>query len=262
MFTAVLEFSRSHQWGAKILGVSTIAFGILSWLQQDFLMYWQPAPEDLPFRRELALAIAAALILSGGGLLVTATARVSALILAGFYMLFAIWWLPRVFLFPHMMGTWLGCCEQGALALGAMCVWAQGAGARFHRLPWPQILSAVFGVFSIVFGLSHWISLKETIVMTPEWIPGDRGFWAISTDVVHVGVGAALIFQWRSVLASRIAVGMYLAFALLVWAPAALQRVTDWLQWSGVAVTMALAGAIWALGDYVGFSKRAPSEQV
>ncbi len=257
MVTTAADSSRAHKWGATILGLATIAFGALSWLQQDFLMYWQPAPEVLPFRRELALVIATALMISGAGLLSAVTARISALVLAALYIVFAAWWSPRVLGFPHLIGTWLGCCEQAALGLGALSVWAQGAGDRFQRPPYPQIASAVFGAFSIVFGLSHWISLNETIAMIPEWIPGDRGFWAISTGVVHVSVGAVFVFQWRVALASRIAAAMYLAFALLVWTPAALQRVTDWLQWSGVVVTVALAGAIWALGDYSASSQRA-----
>ena len=50
--------------GVRMLGLSTLGFGIACLLQRDFVV-WQPVPEDFPFRQPLAFVSAAALMLSG-----------------------------------------------------------------------------------------------------------------------------------------------------------------------------------------------------
>ena len=74
--------------GVPFLGVAAIVYGIACLLQGDFAIYWQPVPENLPFRQPLAYLSAGLLVLGGAGLLVARTARPAAMLLIVLFALY------------------------------------------------------------------------------------------------------------------------------------------------------------------------------
>ena len=243
--------------GHRILGVSTIAFGIACFLQRDFTVFWNPAPDWLPARSTLAFVSAGLLVLSGGGLLVRRARRAAALVQVGLFVAYAAFWLVQWLGAPGKLGPWLGMAEQLGIALAAATLVARlrDEGVPPGRLG-TTLVRIAYGVFSIVFGLSHVVSLKGTAGMVPAWIPGDATFWAAATGIAHMAVGFALIAARLAVPASRMAGLMYLGFAALVWAPGAATHPDQWLRWAGLAISLVLMGAVWQVGDYLAARRR------
>ncbi|MET3666860.1 hypothetical protein [Caulobacter sp. 1776] len=250
--------------GVRLLGLSTIAYGLTCFLQRDFAIYWQPVPDGLPFRAPLAFLSAGLLVLSGAGLLAERTRRVAALTIIGLFALYALCYAPRVLIAPlRIGGVWLGICEQLAVIVGAATIWIR-ASPRLadQRERLALAVRLTYGVCSIIFGVSHIESLRATITLIPDWAPGGPVFWAVATGLGHVAVGIALITDRLAVPATRIGALMYLSFALLVWTPGAVTHPQQWLRWAGIAISLVMMSALWLVGDYLAPHTRDPAERL
>jgi uncharacterized membrane protein len=237
--------------GIKILGFSTICFGISTFLQGDFAVFWQPVPDGFPARQFLAWLSTGLLILTGLGLFFASTRRASAAIQTFLFFAYALAWISRFFTPPGGPGPILGLSEQLAISLAAATLWVRlSPGVPATGLFAPRIALALFGCFSIVFGLAHIIGVKATAAMVPAWMPGGQEFWAIATGIGHLATGIALIADRLAVLATRIAALMYFCFAALSWVPGAVTHPDQWLRWAGVAISLVLMAAVWLIGEY------------
>ncbi|MBO9621561.1 MAG: hypothetical protein J7500_02505 [Sphingomonas sp.] len=239
--------------GIGILAVGTICFGIACFLQRDFAVFWQPVPESLPFRQPLAFLSAALLVLSGAGLLLERTRSIASIVLSTLFVLYAAAWLSR-----GGLGSIMGIAEDLGVALGAATIWARCAATPSRPEPLaPWIARVAFGTFSVIFGLSHFIGLKNTAEMVPAWLPGSGEFWALATGAGHVAAGVALLTNRLAVVGTRAAGAMYLCFVALVWLPGAVTHPDQWLRWAGGAISLAMLGSIWLIGDYLVWSASA-----
>ena len=233
-----------------LLALSTLAYGVTGFLQGDFLTYWQPFPDDLPFRKSLALVSAALLCLSGTGLFFERTRRASAALLIILFCIYALSYSPRVLAAPTRIGgVWLGIAEQLAVVIGAMTLLLRRDDSSSELNRWDRYAEIGFGACSITFGIAHFESLKATMEMVPAFIPGGAMFWAISTGLVHIGVGLALITARWSVPATRVGAAMYALFVLLVWLPGAVTHPQQWLRWSGAAISLIMMSSLLLVGD-------------
>jgi len=235
--------------GVRMLGVSTLGFGIACLLQRDFVV-WQPVPEDFPFRQPLAFVSAAALMLSGSGLLVAGTRKIAVILQMSLFLLYAASWL---FVSPSRgsVQPWLGIAEHLAIVVGATTIWARLSPATAQRWHFnPKVARVAYGCCSLAFAIAHVVALKGTASFVPAWIPGDAVFWAIFTGVGHLAVAIALFADKVLVLATRLAALMYLSFAALVWMPGAVTHPDQWFRWAGGAITLVLLAAVWLVGEY------------
>ncbi|MBO9712978.1 hypothetical protein [Sphingomonas sp.] len=233
--------------GIRAYGVAAIALGVVGLVWGDFATTWQPVPEDLPNRMALAYAAAFLLIASGGLLQLQRAPRTIALIPAGLYAAFAVLWAIRVAGYPAIFGTWLGLAEQLALVIGGGAVVALRSGGA--RLALACRLG--FGACLVVFGVAHWIYVKETAAMVPGWLPPSGEGWAIATGAFHALAGLALLSGVRALLAARLVVAMFVGFGLLVWLPQLAPWPGTHLAWGGNAINLALVGAAWAVADMI-----------
>ncbi|MBO9621585.1 MAG: hypothetical protein J7500_02625 [Sphingomonas sp.] len=241
-----MNWLSSEDLGRWILGLAALGFGAAAWLQGDFTLYWQPVPDYIPYRAVLAFTWAGLCMASGAGLLHPKTARPATLVLVGLCLPFPV--------FHTMMRPWpwLGIAEWSAIALGAAAVRARlSPRLAAQRATWPIAARCALGLCCVVFGLSHFLFLASTVQMIPAWMPGDAAFWALSTGVVHVAVGIALLSGRGAVAATRVAGPMYLAFAAIIWLPGCLLHPEQWLRWAGNAITLAVLGGVWSVGDYL-----------
>jgi uncharacterized membrane protein len=232
-----------------LLALATIAYGISCFLQRDFPVFWQPFPQSMPLRQPLAFLSAGLLVLSGAGLLFHRTIRRAALTLAILFILFTGSWLS---LFAERPGTlWLGFCENLAVAAGAAAIWARDR-AQLRGPHWAgPAARIVYGCCSLIFGLAHFVAIDKTASGIPAWLPGSAHFWAAFTGACHLAAGAALLVNRLSVPATRLAAFMYFIFAAIMWLPGAVTHPDQWLRWAGASITIVLAGAVWAVGDYL-----------
>jgi hypothetical protein len=85
---------------------------------------------------------------------------------------------------------------------------------------------------------------------------GTAHFWAAFTGVCHLAAAAALLVNCLAVPATRLAALMYIMFAAIVWLPGAVTHPDQWLRWAGASISVVLAGAVWAVGDYLLSARR------
>lgn len=243
--------SKDAVYGPVLFGLSQIFFAVVTVVSQKF---WPPVPDELLFRSVALNVCAAVMALTGLGLIFARTQRLSAWILALQYVLFSLCFLPRVTGYPHLIGAWLGFAEHVAILAGALSICGQYLASEATARNWARGLHGLFGACAIIFGLSHVLSLPETVAIVPAWLPGSKAFWALATAIAHFAVAFALILNWQVRLASILGAGMYVAFGLLVWMPIILKSPSDWMPWGCVALSLMLAGALLSLGD--GWSPR------
>lgn len=231
--------------GVTVLGLAAIMYGIACFLHRDFASYWQPVPQDMPFRMPLAYLSAGLLVLGGVGLLVPRTVRAGAMLLLVLFLLYdaGYFW---ILIHEGLKNSLLGLAEQSAVAIGC---WAILLRMRADRSAATTVARIGFGICSIIFGLAHFMAYEITASMVPAWIPGGQLFWAIATGVGHLAVGVALIGNRLAIPATRLGALMYAIFALLVWMVPALMHPTEWLRWAGVAISLCMAGALLLVGD-------------
>ena len=240
-----LDWLAELDLGAWILGIGSFVFGFACLLQRDFAIYWQPVPAGVPFRQALAFASAVLHMVSGLALLDRRTARLAAQVSLALYLIFAaVYFTTQI---------WeLGVAEHLAVAVGAATIWARISRARSgHPRWWSTVARVNYGICSLIFGASHFFSLKLTGQMIPTWMPGDPTFWAMFTGAAHAAVGIALIANRGAILATRLGGLMYLCFAAIVWTPGAIVHPAEWLRWAGVGISLAMMGGVWSLGDYL-----------
>lgn len=233
-------------WGRRVSGAAALALGAIGLVRGDFTPVWHPVPETLPGRTELAYAAAILFVLTGLGVQWRRAAIPAGVVLSALYLLLSVGWLRRVFALPGVIGTWLGFSEQVALAIGAGAI----ALHALDRSPKAATaLRVAFGTCQLVFGLGHFLSLPETVAMTPAWLPPGATFWALATGAVHFAGGAALIIEFKAVATTRLLAAMFATFGLLVWVPRFVAEPFTEVPWAGNAINLALIGAVLALGD-------------
>lgn len=235
-----------QQWGARVAGAAALALGAIGLIRGDFTIIWHPVSEALYGRTELAYAAAILFVLTGLGIQRRWSVIPAGSALGALYLLLSLGWLKRVFALPAVIGTWLGFSEQIALAIGAAAIVLQAVG---HSPKATTACRVAFGVCQLVFGLGHFLSLPETVAMTPAWLPPGRIFWALATGTAHFAGGVALITGFRPVATTRALAAMFAMFGLLVWLPRLVAEPSAAVPWAGNAINLALIGAVLALGD-------------
>ena len=178
------------------------------------------------------------------------------------YLIFSLFWLPRVIGFPQLFGTWAGFLEEFALVAAALVVYAsllpqESAGARRAAL----MGRLSFGVCAVSFGLVHFTAVPQTAAMVPQWIPPGQIFWAVATGVAHLLAGVAILTGVQARLASRLLTAMLAGFGALVWAPALFANPRGHMTWAGNAVNLTMIGAAWVVADSVASRKRLARER-
>jgi len=238
--------------GRRVFGLAAIALGLIGLVFADFAAVWQPVPKDLPRYTDLAYGAAAAQIVAGLALQWRRTAGAGALLLAALYSVFAFYWAQRVAGFAEIFGTWSGFAEQVALVAAALVAFAIAlppASSAARGLA--QIGRLIFGLCLIAFGAAHFLYMKETATMVPDWMPPGRQEWALVTGVLLVMAGLALLADIAALVAAQLLTVMFAAFGLLVWGPQILGHPESHLVWAGNAINLALMGAAWVMTDAI-----------
>jgi uncharacterized membrane protein len=235
--------------GRLVFGMATSALGTITLAWGAFAFAWQAVPPDLPGYHTLAYLAGGLLLVGGVGVTATRTARISAFVLAAVYGVFAVPWAIRVVRFPQMFGTWGGLAEHVSMVLAAVIIIRVGSTSSLGRTGVETACFKAYGVCAVVFGFNHFFSLAQTAGMVPAWLPPSQMFWAVATGVFHCAAGAAILANYRALLATRLLAGMMLVFEALVWLPSLLEAPGVHMMWAGNAVDVVLAGAALVMAD-------------
>jgi len=204
---------RLTSFGHYLFAAAIMALGILCLINDDFTLQWQPLPAGFPARSILALIGGALMAGAGTGLLFERTAKVSALALSIYLVIWVPFKLMPAFDSPLDSARWLGVGEDLALALGAWILYVP-YDRRFDF--WAARL--LFGLCCLSFGVSHFVYADFTAGMIPSWLPG-RLYWAYATGVGHCAAGLALLTLLLPRLAATAEAAMMSCFVLIVHLP-------------------------------------------
>jgi uncharacterized membrane protein len=198
------------------------------------------------------------MLLCGAGLLFRATAAWSVRILFPYLIVWALLKVPALVVAPQIEGVWLGFGELAVLLSGGWILFARVSATRNGSAVdfavgdnGIRIAKYLFAVWLIPIGLSHFLYVKETINLIPEWIPF-RTFWAYLTGAGHIAAGLGVLFSAFPRVAATAEAGMLSVITLLVWVPAILAAPRTRLPWTAFFISWALASAVWVVAQEVG----------
>ena len=182
--------------GHAIFAVTMIGLGIIGLLHRDFVPVWNPVPSVSA--GGLLLSLGALISLSTGiGLLIRHVAGASArLLLATFLVWLLLFRLPNFFLVPAFAACWSVFPLAVMLAAAwVLYVWFATDWDRNH-LGFVIggnglfIARTLYGLSLIFFGAAHFIDVKDTLSLIPNWLPGHL-FWAYFTGCAFIAAGVA-----------------------------------------------------------------------
>ncbi|MBO9623659.1 MAG: DoxX family membrane protein [Sphingomonas sp.] len=237
---------------ALAYGLGAIGLGAVCLAFHDFALQWQPVPETL--KGNAALAVASALILIAGGVLVVLrrTSLAGAMLLATWFGLWVLaLHLPNVLRAPAagFVGALLGLAELLAVTAAGKQLALLALGERVPR--WARLLPRIaFGLSALVFGISHFVYADFTAAMVPDWIPV-RLFWAYATGAGHVAAGLALLSGVKARLAATLMAAMAASFVLLVHAPRVIAAPASQLEWTMLCMAALIAASAWVMREAV-----------
>ena len=247
--------------GIVVFGVASAAAGILDIIWGDFEAAHQPIQawgDHIPGQPILAYIAAVWLIAGGIAILRRGTARAGGAALAIIYFIFGVFWLPRFYTAPRVLGFHAsvyigvsgGVAQQIILVVAGGIVYAvAGPGSSEWKQRAVRIAGWIFGLCSVSFGLSHLTGIQVTASFVPKWMPLGGAFWAIVTGICFVLAGIAMLAGVLDVVAARLLALMLLLFSAVVLVPPVFTSPHEHVAWGANAYNLAAVGAAWILAE-------------
>lgn len=254
---------RIANTGRAIFAVTMIGLGIIGLLDRSFVPVWSPAP-NVSAGGILVFVASLISLAAGIGLLIRRMAGAAArLLVATFVLWLLLFRLPNFLSVPAFAACWsvfpLTVMLAAALVLyaGFTTDWdrnhlrfvAGGNGLRIAR--------SLYGLSLIFFGSAHFIDVKDTLSLIPNWLPGHL-FWAYFTGCAFIAAGIAVLTGLCARLAVTLSVLQIMLFLVLVWLPIVAKGSRNPFQWSETIVNVALLAAGWVVADSYYGSSGAP----
>lgn len=246
--------------GVYLYSLGTVAAGVMDLRWSDFDPSHQPIQafgDHIPGREILAYITAVWMIAGGMAILWRRSARAGAAALTVIYFIFAVFWLPRFYTAPLVLGFRIpviigvlgGAGTQLIVAVAGALIYASLAT---HRSSWQRtslIARWTFGLSSVDFGLVHLTGVGHNAVYVPKWMPLGREFWVIVTGICFVLAGLAILSEILDALAGRLLALMLLVFSAVTLVPAIFVFPHRHDVWGGNAYNLAAVGAAWIFAD-------------
>jgi hypothetical protein len=245
---------RIASTGHAIFAVTMIGLGIIGLFHRNFVPVWNPAPKVSA--GGLLVSLSSLISLSAGiGLLIRRTAGTAArLLLATFLLWLLLFRLPNFLLVPAFAACWTVFPLAVMLAAAwVLYVWfASDWDRNYLRFVIGsnglRVAHTLYGLSLIFFGAAHFIDVKDTLSLIPNWLPGHL-FWAYFTGCAFVAAGIAALTGICARLAVTLSVWQLTLFLVLVWLPIVATGTKDPFQWSETILNVALLGGGWVVAD-------------
>jgi hypothetical protein len=250
------------KFGVYVYGLGAIATGIVDLVWGAFDPAEQPIQafgDHVPGAHFFAYVVGLALIAGGFCVLNRRTARIGAPILAVVYAVFAIFYLPRFYTAPHILGQHVaaylsvltGVCQNLIVIAAAAIIYAVASGGGSRSGPFASAIRWTFGLSSIIFGLNHLASLRTSAPFVPAWMPLGPSFWVAFTGIAFVLAGIAFIVRRADVLAARLLALMLLVFSSTTLASFLIAAPKAEANWGVNVYNIVAAASAWILADWL-----------
>lgn len=232
--------------GHLLFALSFAVIGAISLMARDFLLNQQPVPQAIPWREALACVSALLMLLPGLGLLLAPSARLSALVLTAFVLLWVLaLQIPRVLAHPLIEASWLGLGEDASLVAGGWVIYCAVAGRSDAGL---RVARVLFGLALVPIGLSHFFYLKMAADLVPAWMPLRVPLTGLG-GAGHIAAGLAIAFGVVPRLAATLEAIMESLFTLICWVSAVAATPASREAWVNLFISTALSAAAWAVAE-------------
>ena len=242
--------------GIYALGIAAILLGLIGFAWRDFASNWQHVQPAVPHRTALALIAATCEILGGAALLFRRTARAGAALLSVLFAIFTVLWIPDVLRAPLVYDNWGNVFEELSAFIGALTAFAVLAprGSAFDGKA--LLISRIYGICPVSFGLDHIIYFGGVVSFVPAWLPPGQRFWTVATTVLFFLAAAAILSGILAGLAARLLTAMIILFELLVWLPRLIGAQHEHFYWDGNGIGILLGAAAWVVSDVLVTSRQ------
>ena len=243
---------RSASTSRAIFAITMIGLGIIGLVRRDFVPVWNPAPNVSAGGLLVSLASLISVV-AGVGLLIRRMASAAArLLIATFFLWLLLFRLPNFLLVPLFAACWsvfpltVMLAAAWVLLIGSATDWDREHLSFVIGNNGLRIARSLYALSLIFFGAAHFIDVKDTVSLIPNWLPGHL-FWAYSTGCTFVAAGVAVLLGFLAGLAAALSALQISLFLLLVWIPIVLAGSKNSFQWSETILTLALAAAAWVV---------------
>jgi len=259
--------------GVFFYALATVATGILDLVWGKFEASHQPFSslgQDIPGQQVLACIAGVWLVAAGMAILWRKTARIGALQSAMIYLVFALFWVARLYALTHSLGLRLGVIVfvLGGLAAQMLLVAPAAivhAATALADPVWREraVVAArwMLGLPPIASGLGHLINLHAYERFFPHWLPFGS-FWIVLTGVAFLLAGSAIASSIRDVLAARLLAMMLLVFEAIVEIPPVFIRPQSQEAWGGAVYNLTAIGACLLFAEFFGSRRQADRREV
>jgi uncharacterized membrane protein YphA (DoxX/SURF4 family) len=238
--------------GAIFLGLLGLAWG-------DFATQWQRVDPSVPLREPLAYLTALIELAAGLALLWPRTARAGALTLTVVYSVFALLWVPKLFGSLSSFDGPGNFFEEFSIVVGGAVLFARFSPAGSSISHRESLFARLSGLSAISFGIVHIYDMPGLAAWVPAYIPPSQIFWCYATTIGFFLAAVAILSGIMAPLASRLLTVEIASFEIFVWLPKLIASPHDHFIWAGNAISVAIAGATWAVSDSIcQAAKRAP----
>jgi uncharacterized membrane protein YphA (DoxX/SURF4 family) len=216
--------------------LGAIGLGVVTLIFHDFLLQWQPVPQDMPLHGALAM-LSGVLLIAAGAAVALPGAGTARLLLPSLYLLWVLGLHGPVVVRDPSLANLLGLAEILSLATAGSTLVLAGRNR--------DAAVRLFGLCPLVFGFSHIAYAGFTAQMVPGWIPPGGLFWAGFTGAAHIAAGLAIVTGIGARVAAACLAAMCACFVLLLHLPRVIAAPTDRLEWTMLLVSLSIAGAAW-----------------
>ena len=245
---------RIASTGRAIFAVTMIGLGIIGLVRRDFVALWNPAPQVSAGGLIVSLVSLISLAAGIGLLIVRMASAAARLLVATFFLWLLLFRLPNFLFVPAFAACWSVFPLTVMLsAAWVLYVWLATDWDRNHLSfvigsNGLHIARSLYGLSLIFFGAAHFIDVKDTVSLIPNWLPGHL-FWAYFTGCAFIAAGIAAITTIFARLAVTLSVLQITLFLVLVWLPIVAAGSRNPFQWSETILNVALSAGGWVVAD-------------
>jgi uncharacterized membrane protein YphA (DoxX/SURF4 family) len=256
--------------GIYLYALAAIATGVMDAVFGGFDPAEQPIQafgDNVPGRQIFAYVVAVFLIAGGIAVFRRRSARFGSVALMIAYAIFAVFWLPRFYSAPHVLGIHAGViigilggfCQEIIVVAAAVLIYenASHAGLRESQHV-TSFVRWIFGLSAVAFGLAHLTGIPATAALVPKWLPPGQNFWAVLTGVAFVFAGVAILTGILDILAARLTALMLFVFSALALAPVAVAYPHAQTAWGINVYNVVAIASMWIFASWI--AERQPIE--
>jgi uncharacterized membrane protein len=252
--------------GVWIYGLATIVTGILDLVWGSLEPSHQPIQalgQQVAGEHLLAYIAGAWLTAAGIAILWRPTERIGAALSTSIYFIFALLWIPRLYMIVHMFGFRIGAVVFGVGGIGGELLFIAPAAFLYAASEtsdptsdpvWRKRASIagrwMLGVPPMLFGLGHLVSLSAYLKFIPHWIPF-QSFWIVLTGIAFMLAGIAIVSGIQDVLAARLLALMLLLFEASVEIPPVFAQPHSQTAWGGAVYNLTAIGVCWVFAEFI-----------